>query len=111
MRTFRDGEPRTATSTFTQLLSSEDKEFKFSVALRPERPTEFWGAGSPVRPPRFSHSSLALTSSSSSVLLYVQRDLRNFGDGEPNTATSTFTQFLSSDEQFEFSAALRPHRS
>ena len=32
----RDGEPRTATSTFTQSLSSE--EFEFNVALRPQRP-------------------------------------------------------------------------
>ena len=44
------------------------------------------------------------------MLLYVQRDLRIFGDGEPNTATSTFTQLLSSDEQFKFSVAYRPER-
>ena len=30
------GGPRTATSTFTQLLSSD--QFKFNVALRPQRP-------------------------------------------------------------------------
>ena len=33
---------------------------------------------------------------SSSVLLYVPRDSRDFGDGEPKTATFTFTQLLSS---------------
>ena len=37
IRTIRDGEPRTATSTFTQLLSSV-LLFKFNVALRPQRP-------------------------------------------------------------------------
>ena len=33
----RDREPRTATSTFTQLLSSEEL-FKYNVALRPQKP-------------------------------------------------------------------------
>ena len=36
VRTIRDGEPRTATSTFTQLLRPD--LFAFSVALRPQRP-------------------------------------------------------------------------
>ena len=36
--TVRDGEPWTATSTFTQLLSPE---FKFSVALRPQNVSRF----------------------------------------------------------------------
>ena len=36
IRTVRDGEPRTATSTFTHLLNSD--QFKFNVALRPQRP-------------------------------------------------------------------------
>ena len=31
------------------------------------------------------------------MLLYVHRDLRTIRDGEPRTATSTFTQLLSSD--------------
>ena len=37
-RLIRDGEPRTSTSTFTQLSSSEYRVFKFSVALGPQRP-------------------------------------------------------------------------
>ena len=37
IKTIWDREPRTATSTFTQLLSS-DTMFKFSVALHPQRP-------------------------------------------------------------------------
>ena len=35
IRTIWDGEQRTATSTFTQFLSSDIREFEFSVALRP----------------------------------------------------------------------------
>ena len=38
LQTFGDGEPTTATSTFTQLLNSETLNFQFSVALRPQRP-------------------------------------------------------------------------
>ena len=38
IRTIRDGEPRTATSTFTQLLSSEYLSSKLNVASRPQRP-------------------------------------------------------------------------
>ena len=49
LRTIRDGEPRTSTSTFTQLLSSESG---FSVALRPQRLFGLSGTGSPGRPPR-----------------------------------------------------------
>ena len=60
VRTIRDGEPRTATSTFTHLLSSG--HFKVEgvllLFLRPERPQ---GKGSPGRPPRLWHSSCALT--------------------------------------------------
>ena len=50
----------TATSTFTQLLGSE---FKLNVALGPQRPYGLSGTGSPGRPPRLSHSFRALSSS------------------------------------------------
>ena len=43
VRTIRDGETRTSTSTLTQLLSSE--EFEFNVALRPQRPYGPLGTG------------------------------------------------------------------
>ena len=43
IRTVRDGEPRTSTSTFTQLLSP----FKFNVALRPQRPYGLLRDGEP----------------------------------------------------------------
>ena len=53
--------------------------------------------GSPRRPSRLSHSSWALRSYSS-VLLYVHRNHQVYcGQGEPGTATSTFTQLLNSD--------------
>ena len=37
----------------------ESEEFEFSVALRPQRPRGLLvlGTGTPVRPPRLSHSS------------------------------------------------------
>ena len=53
----KGGEPRTATSTFTQLQSSEKAAVQFSVVLRPLRPYGPLGMGNPGRPPRLSHSS------------------------------------------------------
>ena len=108
MRRIRDGKPRMFTSTFTKLLSSELSLFKFSFALRPQRP---WGLlGSRGRPPRLPHSSWALSHPcSSSVLLYVHRDIRTSRDWEPRTSTSTSTQLLSSDT-FHFSVTLCPLR-
>ena len=53
----RDGELRTATSTFTQPLSSVLHSlffFFFSVALRLHRPYGLLGTESPGRPPRLS---------------------------------------------------------
>ena len=94
----------TSTLSLTQLLSSE---FKFSAALRPQRPYGLLGAGSPGRSPRLSHSSSALTMRS--MLLYAQRRERILG---PRTATSAFTQLLNYESsQFEFTVALRPQRS
>ena len=49
---------------------------------------------SPGRPFRFSHSVSVLVE----VLLYVHRNRRRIKDGESWTATSTFTQLLSSEE-------------
>ena len=54
VRTIRNKESRTSTSSLTQLLSSE---FEFNVALRPQRPQGLLGTGSPGRPPRLSHNS------------------------------------------------------
>ena len=59
-RTIRDGEPRTSTSTFTQLLNY-DSESSSSVLLYVHRDrTDYHGRGSPGRPPPRSHSSWAL---------------------------------------------------
>ena len=64
VRTVRDGEPRTTTSSFTQLLSSEITMFEFIVVLCPQRQRKQCcftstdsGTGSPEWPPRLSHSS------------------------------------------------------
>ena len=62
MRTVRDVEPKTATSTFTSFWALINK-FKFNVALRPQGPQGLFGTGSPARLPRLSHSSWALYSS------------------------------------------------
>ena len=59
-RTFKDGQPRTTTSTFTQLLNSE---FDFNVDLRAQGPYGLLGTGSSGRPPRLSHSSWTLNQS------------------------------------------------
>ena len=69
----------------------------FNVALRLQKPQDVLGTGSPGRPPRLSHSCWALT-----VCVHVQfyftstETVRTIRDGEPRTATSTFTQLLSS---------------
>ena len=122
--TIRNWEPRTATSTFTQLLllyvhrdhqelGAQDDHLDFHtdpVALRPQRPS---GTGSPGRPPRLSHSSCCFTSTET---------IRNW---EPRTTTSTFTQILllyvhrdhqelgAQDDHLDFHTApvaLRPQR-
>ena len=60
LRTISNGEPRTSTSTFTQLLSSGANTRLFNDTLRPQRPYGLFGTGSPGRPPRLSHSSWTL---------------------------------------------------
>ena len=152
-RTISDGKPRTATSTFTQLLTSDRPcsmllyvhrdspdyqrreardghldfhtapdlwQALFNVTLRPQRQPGLLATGSPGRPPRLSHSSWPLTlrpqrqpgllgpgtatfSHSSCLTGLVQcyststETARTTSDGKPGTATSTFTQLLTSD--------------
>ena len=84
--------------------------FEFNVALRPQRPYGLLGAGSPGRPPRLSHSSCALNNSSSQCCFTSTETVRTIRDGEPRTATSTFTQLLSSVSVF-VSALLYVHRN
>ena len=84
MRTIRDVETRTATSTFAQLLNSATVE-----AIQ---------AYVQLQPPFSPDSDNRKSPSSSSVLLYVHRDHKTYvRDGEPGMTTSTFTQLLSSD--------------
>ena len=89
----------------------------FTATLR--TPPGLLGTGRPGRPPRLAHNSLALSRLFSSVLRYVHRNrqaylgwgaqdghlnfrfkssdtIRLIRDGEARTATSTFTQLLSS---------------
>ena len=54
-RLIRDGEPRTATSTFTQLLSSES--WLVECCFTSTETIRLIRTGSPGRPPRPSHSS------------------------------------------------------
>ena len=71
LRNIKDEEHRTATSTFTQLLSSEG--LTFSVLYCPQRLWGLLGTKSPGRPLRLSHSSWALRVSRS-VYFTVYRD-------------------------------------
>ena len=107
--TVRGGEPRTATSTFTQLLSSESGVqccFKSTETIRTVRDRE----------PRTSTSTFTQLQSSVqspffSGALYPRETIRTVRDGEPRAATSTFTLLLSSVLHiFQFSVALHPHR-
>ena len=93
--TIKDGEPRTSTSTFTQLLSSV-LQFCFTTT---ETMMTKQGRGTQDGQPQLSHSSWALFFS------FALRPLRPWWlnrDGEPRTATSTVTQLLSSVLQFCF---------
>ena len=57
IRPIRDGEPRTAALTFTQLLSSD---LKVQCCFTSTETVSSVRNGSPGRPPRLSHSSWAL---------------------------------------------------
>ena len=72
-------------------------ELRSSVLLYVHRdPYGRLGSGSPGRPPRLSHSSVRA--------LRPQRPLRKIRVGESRTATSTFTQLLSSVRQCCFTS-------
>ena len=69
IRTIMDGVPRTATSTFTQLLSSGPSNVE--VLLYVHRNRRFITDGSPGRPPRHSHSSWALMPSNRLIRVFI----------------------------------------
>ena len=101
---FTSTEPRSSTSYFTQLLSSE--LFRFSVALRPLRPYGRDGNGEPRSATSYFTQLLSLYLFRFSVAL---RPLRPYGliikDGELRPSTSYFTQLLSL-YLFRFNVAL-----
>ena len=87
---------------------------RFSVAWRPQKPSGLLGTGSPGRPPRLSHRSWSLERLFSFQCCFTFTEtVRLIRDGEPRTATSTFTQLLGSEQYATFSSsnvALRPQR-
>ena len=64
--------------------------FRFGVALRLQKPLGLLGTG--VQCCFTSTEIIRLTRDGCSVLLYVHRDRKDYG--EPRAATSTFTQFV-----------------
>ena len=89
MRIIRDGEPRTATSTFTQLLNYVGS--LFNVALRPQEPQGLlWTRG-----PGLTHTQLLRVAVQ--CCFTSTETIRVIRDGELRTATSTFTPLLTSE--------------
>ena len=101
VRTVRDGEPRTSTSTLTQLLNSDTpREFKLNVAYVHRDRRYYW-----VRGPRASTSTLTqLLSSDTPRMLKFNVALRpqRIRDGGLRMSTTTLTQIPSSDPRREF---------
>ena len=98
IRTVKDGEPRTSTSIFTQLLSSVT-DCSSSVLLYVLRDHKDCLGGEPrTSTSIFTQLLSSVTDCSNSVLLYVLRDHKDCWGGEPRIATSTFTQLLNSDK-------------
>ena len=88
LRTIRDGEPRKATSTFTQLLSSEVQVhccFKSTETIL----RTIWDGE-----PRTATSTFTQLLSSEVQVQCCFTSTETIWDGEPRTATSTFTQLL-----------------
>ena len=93
IRLISDGEPRTASSTFTQLLSSL---IFFSVALRPRKPKGLLGTGRRAQDGHFDFHTAPELSHLLQCCSTSTEAIRLIRDGEPRTASSTFTQLLSS---------------
>ena len=73
LRTIRDGEPKTATSTFTQLLSSDSHSTVQERGGERERERE-----RKKKKKQRKQTKLKTTHSSSSMLLYVHRDHKDY---------------------------------
>ena len=74
--------------------------FCFSVSLRPQKPSGLLGTGNPGWPPRLPYSSWTLRARVQCCFTTTET-IRRVRDGEPRTATSTFTQLLSCDPTCE----------
>ena len=120
IRTVMDGEPRTATSTFTQLPTSAENTFLFfffCVAWRPQRLYGLLWTGEP-RTATSTFTQLPTSAENTFLFFFCvawrpQRTIRTIMDGEPRMATSTFTQLPTSAENtflFFFCVAWRPQR-
>ena len=86
------------------------KECSLNVALRPQRPQGLIGTGSPGRPPQLSHSSWALIRVVHCCFTSTETTRTN-RDGEPRTATSTFTQPLRSKSKIVSLACIKRRNS
>ena len=92
--TVRDVEHMTATSGFTQLMSSECLLSSVSVVLHPHRPYGLLRTGNPGQPPELSLSSECLCS----LCCFTSAEtIKSVRDRELRTATSVFTQLLNSE--------------
>ena len=89
LRTIRDVEPGTATSTLAQLLSSE------RIRVRAQCCFASTEAVRTIRAPRLSHSSERIRVRAQCCFMSTET-IRTIRDVKPRTATSTFTQRLSS---------------
>ena len=97
IRSIRGGEPRTTTSTFTQLLTS-DAMFVQCCFTSTETTLRSIRGGEP----RTSTSTFTQLLTSDAMFVQccftsTETTLRSIRGGEPRTSTSTFTQLLSSD--------------
>ena len=95
-RTIRDGgEPRTATSTFTQLLGSDSSKVQCCFT---STETVLLGTGSPGRPPRLTFTQFLGSDSSKVQCCFTSTETVLLGTGSPGRPPRlTFTQFLGSD--------------
>ena len=86
IRTIRDGVPRMATSTFTQLLSSGPSNVE--VLLYVHRNRRFITDGRPGRPPRHSHSFWALMPSNRLIRVFISTSHDGLSTSHDGLSTS-----------------------
>ena len=107
IKTIRDGEPRTVTSTFTQLLSHDS--WWWSVALRPQKLGLFGTGAQDVHLDFHTAPELCMGRGLVEVLLYVHRNCRFIRDGSPGCPPRLSHSSCALASR-EFNVALRPQR-